>query len=106
MPGTSSTPAGVARRGPGYVVVRAQRQAFAGLPEPFRSKWDILDALTAAGTARPIGDGPTVTFTALFARTPSSAWQVGQEPIVWLGTAELAGAVGRSHATVERHLAE
>ena len=106
MPGTSPTPAGVALRGPGYRAARAEREAFAGLPEPFRSKWGILEALAAAGTARPIGDGAFVTFVNLLRHTPAASWQAGGEPLVWLGTAELAGMKGCCHATIERHLAE
>lgn len=97
---------GVARRTAGYLVARAERMAFAGLSAPFRGKNDVLSALAMAGVARPVGAGPMLTLVILFSHTPNTDWQEGREPIVWLGTAELAGMVGVTHATIERHLAE
>ncbi|WGF91091.1 helix-turn-helix domain-containing protein [Marinivivus vitaminiproducens] len=101
-----ASPAGVARRTAGYRAARAERAAFDGLPASFRGKNDILAAIAKAGAARPVGSGPMLTLMILFSHTPNTAWQAGHEPIVWLGTAELAGMVGSTSPTIERHLME
>lgn len=99
-------PVGIALRGPGYLAARRNREAFTGLPPAFKTRWDILDLIVSAGKARPIGAGAILTtFTVLLARTPNAAWRNGQEPVVWLGTTEIAGMVGTTNTTIERHLA-
>ncbi|WGF90972.1 helix-turn-helix domain-containing protein [Marinivivus vitaminiproducens] len=105
-PGPATTPAGVARRTAGYRAARAESEAYRGLPPSLRSKNDVLAALANAGVARPVGDGAMVTLLILFSHTPNVDWQEGREPVVWLGTAEMAGLAGKTSTTIERHLAE
>lgn len=102
----SDRPAGIARRSAGYLTARAARAAFEGLPPSFRGKNDVLATLAMAGSARPVGDGAMLMLFILFAHTPNTDWQAGREPVVWLGTAELAGMLGKVSSTAERYLAE